>query len=661
MTEIVLRQITIKDFRGIKSFACDFTQDNVIEGDNATGKSSIFAAFTWCLFGKDEKDRKDFEIKPAAGGVPVGHTQTSVELTLEINGEVTVLRREYCEKWVRHTGDDNDTYEGNETACWWNDAPVNVTEYGKRVAAVIDPQMFKMLTNPAFFPTMKWNEQREILLRLVPEATDEELAAGDEDILAMLTEMSGKTEKDFRAEKAAALKRLRKEKAGIEPRIDEVRKGMTEVSQTEEYYKAKIDECEADAESIKSELASLSAEQESVLAQIKAKRDEIAETEAKAQQLVINAKNDEALRVLKANGERTLLQTEVYTIEQKAEGQSNYLQSFVRQTDTYAAERDRLKDEHAALSGKYVKEASAEFSSDGLLCPTCGRPMTPEQVKQAEFDYNAAKAARLEDIVKEGTRLKERIEAAQKVLDERKDKYLKLEVELNGTRANLEEKKALLAAMPEAETERKIVPEEVPGWKELQQKAAALREEMHEVEGSGDNSSAVRKEASERLKACMDRKAEIMARMTDLENNRKAEARIAELEERGRELAQQIADYERMELAAKRLEKLRFEDVERKVNGLFHNVRFKLFDYTIEGKAVDTCVAVVGDAPYPVANSAGKLNAGLDIIHTLSEHFGYRCPIFIDNAEGVTSIDGRGMQLVRMYVVKGSKLTVNNQ
>lgn len=661
MTEIVLRQITIKDFRGIKSFNCNFTQDNVIEGDNATGKSSIFAAFTWCLFGKDEKDRKDFEIKPAKDGKPVGRTRTSVTVTLVIDGETAELKREYYEKWVRHTGDDHDTYEGNETACWWNGAPVNVTEYGKRVAAVIDPQMFKMLTNPAFFPTMKWNEQRDILLRLVPEAADEELAAGDEDILAMLAEMSGKTEKDFRAEKAAALKRLRKEKEGVEPRIDEVRKGMTDITFSEEHLREEIAKADKESEGINAELASLSQAQEAVLAQIKAKRDEIAEAEAKAQQLVSDAKLAEALRVSKANGERALLQAEVSTLEQKAEGQSNYLQSFLRQTETYLTERDKLKSEHAELSGKYVKEASAEFSADGLSCPTCGRPMTPEQLDQAEKDYNAAKAARLEEIVKSGTRLKERIEAAQKVLDERNTKYVKLESELNETKARLEEKKKRLASVPEAETEREIVPDEVPGWKELQQRAAALREEMHEIEGSGDNSSAVRKEASERLKACMDRKAEIMARMTDLENNRKAEARIAELAERGRELAQQIADYERMELAAKRLEKLRFEDVERKVNGLFHNVTFKLFDYTIEGKAVDACVAVVGDAPYPVANSAGKLNAGLDIIHTLSEHFGYRCPIFIDNAEGVTAIDGRGMQLVRMYVVKGSKLTVNNQ
>jgi DNA repair exonuclease SbcCD ATPase subunit len=660
MIDIVLRRIEIKDFRGIKYFACDLTQDNVIEGDNATGKSSIFAAFTWCLFGKDEKDRKDFEIKPASGGVPVGHTQTSVELTLEINGEVTLLKREYYEKWVRHTGDDHDTYEGNETACWWNDAPVNVTEYGKRVAAVIDPQMFKMLTNPAYFQTMKWSDQREILLRLVHEATDEELAAGDKDILAMIAEMSGKTEKDFRAEKAAALKRLRKEKEGVEPRIDEVRKGMTEITFSEEYLRDEAAKADKEAEGINAELASLSQAQEAVLAQLKAKRDEIAETEAKAQQLVVDAKMAEGLRVSKANGERSVLQAEISALDRKLETQNNYIVAFVKQSDTYAAERDKLKSEHAELSGRYVKEASAEFSADGLLCPTCGRPMTTEQVKQAELDYNAAKAIRLEDIVKEGTRLKDRIEAAQNVLDEREGKLKAIEAERDADADKRMELQRRLSSMPEAEAEREIIAEEIPGWKELQQKAIALRQEMSDIERGGDGQEA-RSEASAKLKACMDRKAEIMACMTDLENNRKAEARIAELEEHGRELAQQIADYERMELAAKKLEKLRFEDVERKVNGLFHNVTFKLFDYTIEGKAVDTCVAVVGDALYPVANSAGKLNAGLDIIHTLSEHFGYRCPIFIDNAEGVTYIDGRGMQLVRMYVVKGSKLTVINQ
>lgn len=659
MKEITLAKIGISDFRGIRSLECAFGPDTVIEGDNATGKSSIFAAFTWCLFGKDEKDRKDFEIKPAKDGNPIGRTRTCVTVTLDVDGEPAELKREYYEKWVRHTGDDQDTYEGNETACWWNGAPVSVTEYGRRVAGIIDPQMFKMLTNPAFFPTMKWKDQRDILLRLVPEATDEELAAGDKDIAAMLGQLSGKTAKDFRAEKAAALKKLRAEKDAIDPRIDEVRKAMKDTSDTEDRLNAEIAKAEQEAESARGELASLSKSQEAVLKEMEAKRKEISDIESKAAQLVNDAKLAERQRVLEANMQRTSIAAEISSLELKASGEKNYIESFIRQTALYMSERDSLKEQHAALSAEYLAESSKTFDPKGMTCPTCGRPMTKEQITAAEEEFNAAKASRLAAIVEKGTKLKDGICAADRQISEREEKLEALTEECNADNEKVLHLKEQMVEMPEAETERETDPESVPGWNGLQLKIAELRKEMRGLEaGCGDTES--RSEASARLKACMERIGDCRASLSDIDANRKAEARVAELVDRGRELAQQIADLERLELAAQRLEKLRFEDVERKVNGLFHNVRFKLFDYTIEGKAVDTCTAVVGDAPYPVANSAGKLNAGLDIIHTLSEHFGYRCPIFIDNAEGVTSIDGRGMQLVRMYVAKGSKLTVTN-
>ena len=373
MINISLEKIEIADFRGIHAFECNFGDDTVIEGDNATGKSSIFAAFTWCLFGKDEKDRKDFEIKPAKDGKPVGHTRTSVIVTLNVSGEYMELRREYYEKWVRHTGDDHDTYEGNETACWWNGTPVNVTEYGKRVAAVIDPQMFKMLTNPTYFPTMKWNDQRDILLRLVPEATDRELAANDKELLLLLDQLSGKSAKDFRTEKAETLKKLRTEKTAIDPRIDEVRKGMTDITFSEEYLKGEIAKAEAEAEEINGELASISKAQEAVLKEIEAKRKEIAAAESEAAQLVNDAKMAEKKRVLEANMQRESLVAEIATLERKTTGESNYIDSFVRQTATYLSERDKLKEEHAALSEEYLEEAAKTFNPQGLACPDLPR------------------------------------------------------------------------------------------------------------------------------------------------------------------------------------------------------------------------------------------------------------------------------------------------
>jgi hypothetical protein len=134
--------------------------------------------------------------------------------------------------------------------------------------------------------------------------------------------------------------------------------------------------------------------------------------------------------------------------------------------------------------------------------------------------------------------------------------------------------------------------------------------------------------------------------------------RIAELEKRGRELAQQIADQEKLVFVATKFEQAKVEDLEEHVNAMFHSVKWRLFDYTLDGNVVETCVPIVGDALYPVANSAAKINAGLDIIHTLSEHYGVRCPIFIDNAESITDIKSYDLQLIALYVEKGAKLEV---
>ena len=54
--------------------------------------------------------------------------------------------------------------------------------------------------------------------------------------------------------------------------------------------------------------------------------------------------------------------------------------------------------------------------------------------------------------------------------------------------------------------------------------------------------------------------------------------------------------------------------------------------------------------PYKMANNASRINAGIEIIDILSEHFGIRMPIFVDNAESVTRITSTDNQLIRLVV-----------
>ena len=46
---------------------------------------------------------------------------------------------------------------------------------------------------------------------------------------------------------------------------------------------------------------------------------------------------------------------------------------------------------------------------------------------------------------------------------------------------------------------------------------------------------------------------------------------------------------------------------------------------------------------------------GIDIINTLSNAYGVRVPLFVDNAEGVTRLEGSASQIIRLVVSEMDK------
>lgn len=68
MRTVILKSIEIRNFRGHRDLTVNFSEKTLISGENATGKSTVFDAFVWLLFGKDQFDRRDFEIIPTFDG-----------------------------------------------------------------------------------------------------------------------------------------------------------------------------------------------------------------------------------------------------------------------------------------------------------------------------------------------------------------------------------------------------------------------------------------------------------------------------------------------------------------------------------------------------------------------------------------------------------------
>ena len=115
MKSIQLSYLNIHNFKGCKALTLNFAgRSATISGDNATGKTTIYDAFCWLLYGKDSKGRSDFQIKPLAsdGQVADHGAVTVVEACLSVDGLGVTFRKDYYERWSTKRGSDAETYDG---------------------------------------------------------------------------------------------------------------------------------------------------------------------------------------------------------------------------------------------------------------------------------------------------------------------------------------------------------------------------------------------------------------------------------------------------------------------------------------------------------------------------------------------------------------------
>ena len=98
--------------------------------------------------------------------------------------------------------------------------------------------------------------------------------------------------------------------------------------------------------------------------------------------------------------------------------------------------------------------------------------------------------------------------------------------------------------------------------------------------------------------------------------------------------------------------------VESRVNSLFPTLKFRMFNQTIEGNDVPACDCLIEGVPYPKANSAGKINAGIEIINVFSKAHNCFAPVFVDFAESINQIIPTQSQLIRLVVTTENELTV---
>ncbi|MDR1881781.1 MAG: AAA family ATPase [Prevotella sp.] len=652
MKKVTLKSITLRNFRGEKERTTNFNQngETTIMGENGLGKSRHFDAFMWLLFGKDKFDRKDYNVRTIVDKEPIHRVECSVSATLDIDGQLLTVKRAFTEKWVKPRGQVDEVFKGNETETFWNDVPVSTTEYQRRINEIINDSVFKMVTNPYYFPQLKWQDQREQLFQLAGTITDNEIAAQNPEFSALLDKISGKGFADFKREISARKKRLKDDLAQIQPRIDQTQKLMPEA--------ADFVDLEKQAAGVEKEIANIdkaiSDKSEAIRQQYEAtqkKQSEINDLKQKQQKILFDAQNKAREDAFKANANRREVENNIKVAETEIATLKRAISNNQRDKKDLEARINTRLESIEKLREQWHDENAREYRGDDI-CSTCGQPLPEEKrVKALQFFANT-KACNLAAITENGKRMKEDAGLLNKEVDKLVERNNELQDKMKEQEETLATLKETLA-QTSAQSEKEISPEELPEYKTLGDVIKGLESTLDAGTQPIDTT-----DLQNRKKGFQQMRDEIKAKLANRDLIAKYGKEIKDLEAQGKAIAQQIADVEREEYTIQQFTKARIDECERRINGLFKYVTFKLFDYTIEGNEYETCIPLVDGVPFDVANTAGQVNAGLDIINTLVRFHGVSAPIFVDNSESINKTIPVESQVIHLVVTKDKELVV---
>ena len=650
MKRVTLKSLTLCNFKGEKERTTNFNPDvTTISGGNGLGKSRHFDAFIWLLFGKDSKDRKDYEIKTRIDGQELHNVECSVTGVIEVDGEEITLKRALMEDWVKPRGQVERVFKGNHTECWWNDTPVNVGEYAKRIEAIIASSVFKMITNPAFFVNMPWKLQREQLFQLAGTVTDAEIAARKPEFAALLDKISGKSLADFKAEISARKGRLKEELEQIQPRIDQTYKMMPE-NEDFNAIEVQIGMIDNEIKDIDRSIADMTATIRKMYEAEQEKQKKVNDLKSQCQKIIFKATEDAQKAAFEANSRRREIESTISSKEREIAFNRREIESGRKEIERLEAEIKKLKAEQDDLRGKWYEENGKAYNGE-TICPHCGQELPVAMVEQAREIFIKEQVCKCNDLNDKGMLLGTRIKDLEARI---KEVQANIEnVAVDSINAEIEKLKAEFCQLPVVDAAA-VVPESIPEWVELQEQIKVIEATISTEKAVSD----VTMTESEKKSELNEKRDALKKRLANRDAIKKYENEIERLEARAKELAQQIANAEKEEYTIEQFTRTKIDECETRINSMFKFVTFRLFDYTLENNAVETCIPLVGGVPYPSANTAGQINAGLDIINTLCKFYGICAPIFIDNRESVNDIVETESQIINLVVNKDNFLTI---
>ena len=620
-----LLKLTLENFKGHGLRVVEFSPTVTrVYGANGTGKTSLFDSFCWMLWAKDSDDRTQsgnvsfYPFDPGKQGEVLHNVVVKVEAVLEIDGAQHVLCRTMQEKWTTPNGTELPRFTGNETKLYIDGLAVKANQFDAFVKENINPEMFKLTSNPWYFPTLHWKEQRRILMELVGDISNDGVLAADASLEPLRNELASRKPEDckklWQQQQKAAVKDL--EKTVL--LINENRKHLPQI-ENEAEVKAEL---EAQRLVLMKPLEKAMQEKADILSgtAISKKQAEAKVLEAKLD--IIRAEQREKIAAVRKPFDEQIaaLEAEAKTA---AETVKPYRQTVVNLDNAIRENEEKLK----VLQDSWQAVDAEEFNDE---CPCCHRPYPPEQIADQRAAFNRSKAERLEKIEADGNALFDKNEENKAQRDaamKEVQRLSKLDIEMPDKRSEImKQREEAVQALPPMENRR--------DWFEASED---LKRINHEIEELHIDVKLKLMDAEKAIENAQKPIGDIDVRLAEIKAAEATRALITDYTKQQQTLREQHDELALKLSLIKKFDEIKAVITTEKVKAILPGMDFKLFNYnnTNEGYT-ETCELVKDGKPYANLSNGEKIAVGCELIAAISKHYGVSNPVWIDNAEATT-------------------------
>ena len=635
-------------FYGKNTLDTDFSMKTVLSGQNEVGKSTVKRIILDVLNCHDENDREITGIRPHdENGVEIDDVDITRAVTFEVDGKAKTLK-----KVTRQKRNKKGEITGSVTDYSINDVPYKMADYNQYINDnMAELGVLPFCLNAMTLLNKPQAEQRLALASYFGTHTDEEIC----DMFPQFAELKPM----FDDGDVDQLKKVCRDKLngtggrngskGLVKERDEISTRIDTIHSTNEY----------------TDLAELELQKKTYEPQLKEIEDKLSdynkilEDKQKATEDIMNLKFELSDMEREANADNQKkrmelqLQLDGYNVsihktESMIKAEKTSIESTERKIGFCAENLEKVR-----ADWKKTKELA--FDESSVNCPMCGQKLPEDKMESMRAEFEERKAKNLKALEDKGNAL---------LNNSKEIAYLEKEL-----KQAVEDKRTELKELTERHDivakELRKVPTDVDmtGNSEYQALKAKIEEKEKALADENDTSELIRKLKNERNEllrqvSSVDTKIEL-----GVANNKRIDDSIADLEDKRKDLNQEIADWERKLDLLKEFTRKKNELLQADVNKYLNFATAKLFRPLLNGDTEECCDFVYNGAAYARnLNHGARMLVEVDVCRAFQKVANVNFPIIIDDTESVDDwrIPQIDNQLIMLKHTQDKELVIEN-